>query len=340
MRDIRALPLVVSLAASLFASSAAAQTTDTVGISVRKEAGTETCPSAKVLTPAIAARLKKSMLALATAQITVVFRKLDTDYAAEIGVQTPDGRAAGSRSIRAAADNDANPCRTLAGAVALAIALQVDPEASLEEPDTQGGPPKTPLPPPSPPPSLPVGDVRREPAPAAGGTPVHIGVGPTAASGALPGVFTGLSLRTTVDLREHVSFDLNVRHFPEARTDDQRFGFGLSMLGLGVCGSIRTKEKRPIWGSLDACARLSGGEIHSVVYRPIPTNPGGQFWLGAEASLRGSISPLPYFELGIEGTALFSVTRRVFRADGEVNAVFSQAVLAPVATFYAGLHFP
>ena len=316
---------------------------DSSGISVHREAGASMCPSARELMSRVVAYVRTGNVY--DAFVDVTFRREARELSADIEVHSSDG-AKRVRTLKAPIyehDEKNDECATLGAAVAFAIALQVDPDAVIKD-----APLPEPVPPPPPLahecPSPPIQKTTASsvlPPPASARRPLQLAAGVGIAPGLLPSsVAPSAALSTMVSVLDHLAVDLGARYFPEVHTDDKRFGFGLFHFSLGACMPFRMVAGRFVRGVFAGCAHLDPGEIYAVVYRPIPTNPGGRFWLGAEASLRAGLELGGSFEVSVEGAALFALSHPVFRVDGEQSPVFSQPFLSPLATLYAGLHFP
>jgi len=123
---------------------------------------------------------------------------------------------------------------------------------------------------------------------------------------------------------------------PEQKLAGGGFGFGLTAAWLGPC----LEPVRGSRGALGACAKLSFGAIHSVVYTLVPTAPGDVFWAGGSFSLEGRlrlVGPL-VAEAGAE--LLLPITQQAFSIKGQTSSVFQQTAVAGLGFVGLGVSLP
>src|SRR5207302_586377 len=98
--------------------------------------------------------------------------------------------------------------------------------------------------------------------------------------GLLPRAAAGLGLAGEVLLTPWLAARAGAVLFPEVRTPapDPNFAFGLTLGWVGACFDAVRRESL----SVGACAALSAGLTHAVVYYPDATAPGQRMvWAGS-----------------------------------------------------------
>jgi hypothetical protein len=123
---------------------------------------------------------------------------------------------------------------------------------------------------------------------------------------------------------------------PERRTLDNRFGFGLTALGLGTC--LRFLERRRV--DVAACASLWAGALHAVVYALTPTQPGDRPWAAAELSPRLRVALAPHVHVEAGAHVFVPLIRQPFGVTGEPAPVFQESVVAFLPFVAAGAQLP
>jgi hypothetical protein len=249
-------------------------------------AGAERCPAESSIAERVEARLgRKPFAARASHAIEASVSRAGERFTATIVVRDATGAAVGSRELAL----EASDCAPVADAVALAIALVIDPNAALGPqvtpapvPPTPGEPPRTEPPPPlpCPPPRecAPCAVCPAPPPPPASEFSLGLVARGGLAFGALPVVAPGAGLRGWAG-GEWLRGTVSVWVFPEQRASDERFSFGLAYGELGAC-AVLLREGAIAVG---ACGGVGAGAIHAVV-RDLPAPRAGQrLFVGAAA---------------------------------------------------------
>jgi hypothetical protein len=297
---------------------------------VAEEAATA-CPRAEALSSAVAVRLGRNPFTPnGSASVDVAFAREKSRFRAEIRTRDEPGHAPGTRVLYSSPDGS---CDTLGQAVALALALYVDPKRAL---GTHVSTPEVPAS------EAPKPEVPKCPEPAPVAPPPRpfvtaLGAGVLVANELLPGVNAGYFARFRVELpSSRLSFEAGMTHVPETRTADGRFAFGMTFAQIGAC--VDAWQRAGV--ALGACAHGAGGELHAVVYQLLPTVPGGRTWIAADVAIRGRFSLFGPLEGTLELGAYVPALRHDFRVLGEPNGVFQQPLFVPTAKGFVGLHFP
>lgn len=317
-----------------------------VRLSVVRSAGAESCPSASAVATAVRGRLGRNPFAEGAAdQVEVTFAPASdaTVLRADIRVRDENGASKGDRTLHGAGGAG---CEALGAAVALAIALHIDPDAALTAP-------KPPPPAPPPPsavattaaPAAPLAPPAPAPTPAPQRAMILVG-GVGLLSEAVPGVSAVAQIGAGAEVVAggRLWVRLTGLLVPEQRTADRRFAFGMTAGFLGACFDA-LRVGKPAEGpalSLAPCAHVGVGEIHSVVFSLLPTEPGTRVWVSGAAELLLRVSPFsPAVPLDIElGLGFLTpFVRPRFFVIGENSTVFQQPVVIPRGNLMVGVHF-
>jgi hypothetical protein len=240
----------------------------------------------------------------------------------------------GSRQIA----SDAPDCKAIEAASILAIALIIDPEATLRElPRAGTSDGAEPAPAPAKAPPRPASAPR--PAPPNRAEPPATKLRLTSAVHG--GVSLGLLPRPAPTIAWSASLKRNkleawagVTWAPEVRTSDDKYGFGLTTGWLGLCFSIVRFSR----GSLLTCGAVAGGAIHAVVYRLEPVEPGQQPWVAGLLSERLRVAVLPPLVAEVGVNLLAPWTRYQFVTDN--RPVFTQPPAAMTVLVGLGVSIP
>jgi hypothetical protein len=239
------------------------------------------------------------------------------------------------REIRSTAEN----CRALEAAIALAVALVIDPDAPLTEIETGVAPAATPSAP-SPAEVPPAHDRASAPPVAeresAREVTASLALRASLATGLLPTMAPGAEVVMSASPSQWILPNVSALLVAEQKTSDGQFAFGLTALGLGVC--VQPSRRQFFW--MRACASALAGSLHSVVFELQPTRPGQRFWAGGALSpaLRLAAFGDAFVELG--GELIVPLTRESFTVGGRRDPVFRQQLLAFRGFLGAGLDFP
>lgn len=252
----------------------------------------------------------------------------DRAWHASIQVRDASTGKLGSREFASESDS----CAALEAAVALAVALVIDPDAPLSAPAPEVASVAAPAPSAAPGPLPPV-RAAMTPLPEAHRR-ASFALHGTLAGGLLPGAAEGVDV--TWSLGRWIGPSVSAFFFPEQRTPDRAFGFGLTALGLGACA--RPPGRSALEPGL--CAHLFAGALHAVVYEFVPTRPGAQAWVAASLAphLRMSLGSRLFVELG--GEIVVPLLRDTFQVDGWSDPVFRQWPIAVRGFAGLGTDFP
>jgi len=328
-RAIAAVPwrsCSVSLCLVLFVGSpgASADVGQKVRLSWVRGPGAATCIDQPALEERIAARLGRAAFERDSARSVEAYVAREAHaWHADIHVRDASTGREATRELA----SESESCAALEAAVALAIALVIDPDMPASAP-----PLKTPILLPTP-----VAVTRPAPqpeatAPARETTPsASFALRGTLASGLLPGAAGGIEATSSLAFGGWLVPSASAVFLPEHRTSDLRFGFGLTALGLGACA--RSPERRTFAPGI--CANLWAGALHAVVYELTPLRPGQRAWAAASLapSLRMSLGSRLFIEIGAE--AMVPLIRDSFQVDGWPEPVFQESLVATRA--FAGI---
>ena len=287
---------------------------ESLNISVVREDGAESCPDAVHVRAAVMHYLSRPQHQEAGAIEVRMTPSGDGAFAATVRLRSATGQSMGVRQF------SESTCDRLVKVVALSIALHLDPDAVATE---------------APPPPLKTPKTTIAPS----GVPEKrlstLSIGPVASFGLLPQTAVGMRLGADFEIVKRWNIRAGAFLLPENRTQDGRFLFGLSAFDAGLCGAIVRGDR----GSVRACASGLVGELHAVVLKLEPTEPGGRLWIGANAEISGGVRIAG--SLGAEATigATVPILRQPFLIRGESTPVFQQQAFAPFARAAVTLSF-
>ncbi len=238
----------------------------------------------------------------------VVARRSDRVWIADIYSYDAQRGTSGFRQVR----SDANDCRELVDAVALALALAIDPEATLGAPAGPRPSPRMATPEPGPLPPAAVPRAWHSMLTARG----------LAAVGALPRFALGAAIAATVDGPSRLALSTGAFLLPNVRTEPNApvFGFGITAGWLDGCFVLHQAANTDV----RACSGLRLGALHAVVYTPAPTDPGDRVWsaLGASFAADQRLFGSVFIEVGLEATV--PLLRYRFFAENLPGVIFEQ----------------
>jgi hypothetical protein len=298
--------------------------------------GAESCPGAEKIAAGVRSRLGRDPFANdAERNIEGSVSRDGQVWRAQLSVIGPQGTVLGSRELQSSEPD----CTTLADAVTLAVALVIDPRAAFAPPSSEPAPaaatPAAPLPVPAPvePPPLVSG-----PAPAAppmrpgparvAGPALAFALRGALAVGLLPGAAFGVESAGELGLAARWGLSAGISYFPEARTSDAGFAFGISAGFLGLCvGAVQTRAAR-----LALCGEGQLGAMHAVVYSVRPLPPGDHVWAGVRVGprLRVLLGSSLWLEAG--ALALAPLLRHEFALKDQQDPVFQSSRLTFAGT--------
>ncbi len=289
---------------------------------VRAE-GADACPAVDVVAAQVVQLLGRDPFrARASQEVEVLVERVDDRWRARLYLRAEDHSLTGTREI---VDEGSN-CEALATAVALAVALGVDPTTR---------PPPPPAAPPVPVAPRPTRPVRRPAGPSAPGADVALGL--YAQLGLVPGSTFGVDL--SAGLWSRGSFQLRVGGFflPEVRTlrPGGAVAFGATAFSLAGCFDVARGAR----ASFAACATVAAGAAHAVAVDLPAAAPTQRGWIGAGASARLGVrvaGPL-FVEARFDAIALPLRVRFDFQDVAE--PAFEQSVIALGGFVGLGLSF-
>lgn len=328
-------------ACSLVACSKAALadgSAEKVRLSFVRGDGAEACFAQRDLEARVKERLGRDPFASdADTSIEAFVTRGEHGYTARLFVRS-GGAPSGAREIA----SEAADCAPLEAAVTLAVALAIDPEAALR---ATPAPPIV-VPPRHDPPAIvetaaprivvplpPIETPRAPPPPATW----HLAIAPGFATtvGLIPGFAPGLSLAT--ELRRGPGVVRAVAlWFPEERTSDGGYGFGLAAGELDGC----VEPWRGDSTAIALCGGVVGGAIHAVPFVHVPTEPGERGLFAFDAGARLELAIAPPFTGALAAEALVPVAHYRFLVEGLPRAVYEQAPVAGIASISLGVSFP
>jgi hypothetical protein len=325
--------------------------TATVNLRWHRGTGAEACTEQTKLEELVKTRLGRDPFS------SEAERTLDASITSESGtwhvelrVRDHSGASLGQRIF----DVRAESCDQVVDAVSLAVALAIDPNASLKidpkppEADAahtgtaDGAPgdnkakpeeaskPKV-VPSPYPYAQLLAPVQAAEPARNPWGT--RFALRGVAAAGLLPGVAPGVELVASFDLN-HSHPLLGISYFAEAALDP-RFAFGLTTVDVGYCHDVLTTHR----AALGVCGTAHLGSQRVVVRQLQPVNPGDHFF--AAASVGPTIAWLAwgplYLQAGVSAWVPLPGLYPSFYISGQNSPVFESHSLSGLAFLGIGL---
>lgn len=304
--------------------------------------GAEGCIAEKELERAVAARLGRNPFDEGAEQTieASITRGDQTGWKAQIRVRDPKGNASGKRDL----DVESDDCRAIGDAVALAMALAIDPNAELGEappPLSVASPNASVAPTAVATGTCPVAPVCKAEAPCSCPPPMQTTTRGTLtgrallAGGILPGAAYGAAVGGDFVIGR---FRSTLAWYWLSESERSGFAFGLSTAAAGACfDAIRSDSM-----TLGICTAFELGAMHSVVKDPnlVPDGPGEQVWAALELGPRlGWRGPGPlYAELG--GSLVVPVTRPEFGVQGEEDARFQPDLAGGLGFVALGVAVP
>jgi hypothetical protein len=330
-----------ALAPGLLAAAAArAEAIGSAELSWVRASGAESCPAPSAMRSAVARRLGRDPFTRdAEISFEVVVEPRSPGWAARIVAQGTD-QGAGSRELESAAP----ACDSLAEAVALAIALAIDPEAVERTARAQVAAAALPQPEPatsvanSAPPATPVAAESGE-SEARSHDRISGGLDARglASLGLLPGAALGVGLAGEARFARRLAAVVGLDFWPERETAGAggHFAFGLAAASLGMCADLL----RLRLVGLGLCAGGMLGSMHAVVLDLPPTGPGDRLWTAIRAGARLFVPGTSLLRASFGVEAIVPFTRHRFTVRDEPDHVFRQSAVALHASLGVGLGF-
>jgi hypothetical protein len=332
------------LVAALWSPLAFAQATQGVDVSVVRGDGADDCISSEGLEAEVRKRLGRDVFVPPVRQhVECLVTREGNAFVARLFERDFVGRRMGDRVLSVATSD----CRLLDDALALAVALIIDPEyltgAASGRSDTASSPAAgararsnrnssdsvsaS---------SVTLLDATAQVRPQAfanvGDTRMLLGAG--AAVDLLPGVAPTFSFSVQRRWRGWFHGHAAVLYVPEGKAPDvaPAVSFGMTALKLGNC--LEGQEDFAFFG----CAGLAAGGIHAVVHDPKPAEVGERGWaaVSLEAGTRTVVGPLV---VELRGQLLVPLVRWKFKFTSQTE-VFQQGAVCPGLSLLIGPHFP
>ena len=259
-------------------------------------------------------------------------------FRAELVIRDAAGKVLGTRAL-ASQEHD---CRSLGEAVAVAITVAVDPDASFS--GARAAPIDgvedlaAPEPAPVAPPAARTLELTVQPVSMSGLATLAAGV----AIGILPGVTPVASLRTRAVIGARGELGVAAHLWPESRTG----GVGFALATIAVEGCLLPWGPRQTTGNAELgwfrwCAAAHAGTFHVFVHASAltPVDVGTFPWVGAETGPAVSIPLVNSLHLEAGVSVLVPLTRRQALLRGRAEPVWEQSAAVGRADLGLGMHF-
>jgi len=248
-------------------------------------------------------------------------------WRAEIAVRARPNDANPPRRVL---ESPADDCESLSNAVVLAVALAIDPAAAFNDAAVKAPAPPGPADAQKPPPSEP----RRAAAHAA--LPGRAELALVSQLGLLPKASFGLSLGVATAISERFELDLRAQAFPEVEVSGEpSYAAGGAALTLELCGALSPSQLV----DLRLCGGPSLGLLHASVLAGDRTQPGERPWLAADLGVDTALALTSALGFYIGARAAVPVTRYRFTLESSDGALFTQSVVAGIASAGFELRF-
>jgi hypothetical protein len=301
--------------------------------------GAETCIDASELEARVSGRLGRDAFTPPPTLLIEGVVERREKWIARLWVKHVDGSQGGMREI----DSEAASCESLGDAVALGVALAIDPQKAMEAPSSVSASASASSSVPKPKPkasvsasaavSAPVATTATTSPPAVPALTIAGALG----AGLVPKAAVGATLSFDPDVTARVRPVIGAALFPSKRTDDGTLGVGISYGAIGACA--RAAGGRSV--SLDGCALVLAGATHASVYDVTPVEPGDRFWLGASTGARFHLELAAPLALDVGVDAIFPWIRRRFDAIGpsQRSTLFTQPFVGFVSSVGLAVRF-
>jgi len=309
---MKTLPAAVSLLASLYAASAEG----TVRLDIVRGDGADTCADGARVQREVIRRLGQDPFAHDPERfIEAVLSRGDREWSARVRIRDAAGALLGVRSLT----SDAPTCEALTEALALSLALVIDPAAATP-------PPPPPPAPPAPPPAVAAAACPpRAPQHAARRGVVVVGLRAVGSWGVVPEASPGAALRAEVSLSRRWRARIEGRWLSEASTGPNAgWRIGVTSAHAGLC--VAPALGRSL--SFDVCAGLGVGAMRVSVDGAASMHTGDHPWAVVEAGPRLRWRPWSWIELDVDASAGAALVRRGFGVVGEAAPRFDPGVLS------------
>jgi hypothetical protein len=245
---------------------------------------------------------------------------------------------------------DGPGCDDLAEAIALAVALVIDPDAALR-PLSPPPPPRPPLPEaaaptcpevpraqcpacaacPAPPPSAPVGPPR----PGLVRRPTWIALTGGLVVGVAPAPAPDVGFTVLLPLRGALGLGLGASYMPPVATSDGAASVGRTVARVGAC-----LDTAPSWIQVGGCAGALAGVLHLAALALVPVAPGDRVWLGASAEAHARLLPGDRWVISLQARVVVPLLTWAPRVEGAPSPSFSPPPVAFEADLAVGVRLP
>ncbi len=294
----------------------------TVRLAWVRGAEADACPDGAWLRDEVTRRLRRDPFDDdGPRSIEAVVDRVGPGWRAVLRVRDREGALLGERTLTREGDR----CEPIVEASALAIALAVDPDATIEEM------PRAPVP------RVPTRRPRRPAAPPRPpARPVSFGIQGGVVVGLTPSVAPAAGFGVAVELSPLWSLRGHVDLAPALASDDPRFAFGFTRAAaLGCVDPARGDSLR-----LSLCAGASGAVIHAAARDVFAREAGDRLWLGATAAARIQWNPSPRWYVGLRAEASVAVLRARYQFNPDASEIYAQPLLSGGGGVEVGVRSP
>jgi hypothetical protein len=322
---------------------AAQEATPHMRLSWARGEGAESCIDSRELAERVRARLGRDPFEeRAEISIEGVVTRSGDAFRAELRVRDGARAQIGQRELSSPVPD----CAPLGDAVALAVALTIDPNAAAYAPPAlaAGAPPprseplglwaQNPVVSCPPVPSCPA----QAPCPRCEeprGAHVEVAARGVVAGGILPGPSPGVAIFAAYG-GAALRGTLGLMYLPERELDGRPFSFGLTTGALGACW-VPVRESG-LEGAL--CGEAQLGAIHAVVRELTPLETGDHLWVAVGAGPLLSIGLVPPLRLELGATVVVPLERKQFAVVGEPTPAFESSPVGAVGFLGLGAASP
>ncbi|MFO0560281.1 MAG: hypothetical protein U0269_19855 [Polyangiales bacterium] len=342
-RERRAAPLALALCLAptpAFSQSSA----ESVRLAWVRDEGAEQCPDVVAVQRSVTSRVGHDPFrADAATSIDAVVRRLDGAFVARFFVRGPNGEALGNREFTSANER----CEAIVEAVALALAIVIDPTVALRptaqpatnseaQPPVVQQPPRRRARPSQPSAAQPV-------APTVARGPRVAAIGAFASAlGLLPSLAAGASIEGEIHWAPWFSTHVSGAWFAEQRTRTTLSEFGFSFVGAHIAPCFDPlASAQDARASFALCAGLSVGATFAAVIGQRATDGGSRPWAAIVPSARGRLRIVGPLVLDARVGLALAAARASFieelPAPAQPTLVFEQSVGSLFASLGLGI---
>ncbi|MFO0625564.1 MAG: hypothetical protein U0325_08090 [Polyangiales bacterium] len=292
----------------------------------------ETCPDGAWMRREVTRRLRRDPFDEAGPRsIEGVVERTEHAWRAVLRVRDRAGQRLGERTLT----HEDPSCGPIADAAALAIALAVDPDATVDDP-APPAPPASPPPPPTPPTTTPPPPCPTPPAPAPPRPLLALGLAAGVNAGISPVPTPTVGLAGAVELSPRWSLRARLEFAPAQPAADPSYVFGFTRGTLTACGAVWRSARV----ELAVCAGVAAAAVHAAVRDARALAAGDHPWVAAVTALSVRWSPSGRWFVGAEGEVTGALLRNTFRLRPDAAEVTAQPFVGGGATVVVGLRAP